>query len=66
MQFHTGLGDRDIILRLASPAHMQPIIEGFPQTKFVLLHSSYPYTQEAGYLTAVYENVFLDFGEVRY
>jgi predicted TIM-barrel fold metal-dependent hydrolase len=65
VQFHTGLGDRDITLRLSSPAHMQPIIEGFPRTKFVLLHSSYPYTQEAGYLTAMYENVFLDFGEVR-
>ena len=65
VQFHTGLGDRDIILRLSSPAHMQPIIEGFPRTKFVLLHSSYPYTREAGYLTAMYENVFLDFGEVR-
>jgi hypothetical protein len=65
VQFHTGLGDRDIILRLSSPAHMQPIIEDFPRTKFVLLHSSYPYTQEAGYLTAMYENVFLDFGEVR-
>jgi len=64
VQFHTGLGDRDIILRLSSPAHMQPIIEGFPRTKFVLLHSSYPYTQEAGYLTAMYENVFLDFGEI--
>ena len=65
VQFHTGLGDSDIILRLASPAHMQLIIEGFPRTKIVLLHSSYPFTQEAGYLTAVYENVFLDFGEVR-
>ena len=65
VQFHTGLGDRDIILRLSSPAHMQPIIEGFPRAKFILLHSSYPYTQEAGYLTAMYENVFLDFGEVR-
>ena len=65
VQFHTGLGDRDIILSLSSPAHMQPIIEGFPRTTFVLLHSSYPYTQEAGYLTAMYENVFLDFGEVR-
>ena len=65
VQFHTGLGDSDIILRLSSPAYMQPIIEGFPRTTFVLLHSSYPYTQEAGYLTAMYENVFLDFGEVR-
>lgn len=64
VQFHTGLGDNDISLAQASPALMQPLIKAFPQTKFVLLHSSYPYTQDAGYLTAVYQNVYLDFGEI--
>jgi predicted TIM-barrel fold metal-dependent hydrolase len=64
VQFHTGLGDNDIALALASPAHMQPIIRAYPNAQFVLLHSSYPYTRDAGYLTAVYANVFLDFGEV--
>jgi hypothetical protein len=64
VQFHTGLGDNDITLALASPAHLQTVIKAFPSTTFVLLHSSYPYTREAGYLTAVYPNVYLDFGEV--
>ena len=64
MQFHTGLGDNDIMLSRASPAEMQPLIKAYPNTKIVLLHSSYPFTREAGYLTAVYANVFLDFGEV--
>src|SRR6188768_2468214 len=64
VQFHTGLGDNDITLSLSSPAHLQPIIKAYPKTLFVLLHSSYPYTREAGYLTAVYHNVYLDFGEV--
>ncbi|KAF8638354.1 hypothetical protein AX17_002256 [Amanita inopinata Kibby_2008] len=64
IQFHTGLGDSDITLSLASPAHLQPLIKAYPEVKFVLLHASYPYTREAGYLTAVYSNVFLDFGEV--
>ena len=64
MQFHTGLGDNDITLTLSSPAHLQPLIKAYPNTKIVLLHSGYPFTQEAGYLTAVYENVYLDFGEV--
>ena len=64
VQFHTGLGDNDITLTLASPAVMQPIIKAYPKAKIVLLHSSYPYTREAGYLTAVYPNVFLDFGEI--
>ena len=30
----------------------------------VLLHASYPFTREAGYLASVYENVYLDIGEV--
>ncbi len=30
----------------------------------MLLHASYPYPREAGYLTAVYKNVYLDIGEV--
>jgi glutamine synthetase len=30
----------------------------------VLLHASYPYTRQAGYLATVYHNVYLDFGEV--
>ncbi|OBZ74438.1 Protein fluG [Grifola frondosa] len=64
VQFHTGLGDNDITLSLSTPALMQPIIKAYPSTKIVLLHSSYPYTQQAGYLTAVYPNVYLDFGEI--
>ncbi|KAJ8495480.1 hypothetical protein ONZ45_g1240 [Pleurotus djamor] len=64
VQFHTGLGDNDMALINASPAKMQPIIRAYPDAVIVLLHASYPFTREAGYLTAVYANVFLDFGEV--
>lgn len=63
-QFHTGLGDTDIELVKANPAYMQPLIEAFPQVDFVILHSSYPYTREAGYLAANYANAWLDIGEV--
>ena len=63
-QFHTGLGDPDIDLVKANPAYMQPLIEAFPHVDFVLLHSSYPYTREAGYLASVYTNAWLDIGEV--
>ncbi|KAL5528962.1 hypothetical protein ACEPAG_4936 [Sanghuangporus baumii] len=64
VQFHTGLGDADISLVRSSPAHLQPLIEAYPSTLIVLLHSSYPYTREAGYLASVYKNVYLDFGEI--
>ncbi|KAJ4657278.1 hypothetical protein HRR90_002515 [Exophiala dermatitidis] len=63
-QFHTGLGDADIDLVKANPAYMQPLIEAFPHVDFVILHSSYPYTREAGYLAANYANAWLDIGEV--
>ncbi|KAE8145764.1 hypothetical protein BDV25DRAFT_163924 [Aspergillus avenaceus] len=64
LQLHTGLGDNDIDLVLANPAHLQSLIAQFPGVDFVLLHSSYPYTREAGYLACVYPNVYLDLGEV--
>ncbi|TKA80870.1 hypothetical protein B0A49_03160 [Cryomyces minteri] len=64
VQFHTGLGDADIDLLLSNPAHLQPLIERYPTVPFVLLHSSYPYTREAGYLATVFKNVYLDIGEV--
>lgn len=64
LQFHTGLGDNDISLLRSNPAHLQPLIEKFPDIVFVLLHSSYPYTRQAGYLATVFKNVYLDLGEV--
>ncbi|KAI1914460.1 hypothetical protein LOZ53_001583 [Ophidiomyces ophidiicola] len=60
IQFHTGLGDADITLELSNPAQLQSLIEEFPNVDFVLLHSSYPYTREAGYLASMYKNVYLD------
>ncbi|EFW18421.1 hypothetical protein D8B26_005206 [Coccidioides posadasii str. Silveira] len=64
IQFHTGLGDTDIDLSLSNPAHLQSLIEEFRDVDFVLLHSSYPYTREAGYLASMYSNAYLDIGEV--
>lgn len=64
LQFHTGLGDSDINLVHANPAYLQNLISEFPDVDFVLLHSSYPYTKEAGYLASAYSNAYLDIGEV--
>lgn len=63
-QLHTGLGDNDISLRESNPAFLQPLIENYSRVPFVLLHSAYPYTREAGYLATVYRHVYLDLGEV--
>ncbi|CAI7664328.1 unnamed protein product [Penicillium pancosmium] len=64
IQFHTGLGDNDISLVKANPAHLQPLIAQYQNADIVLLHSAYPFTREAGYLASVYPNVYLDLGEV--
>ncbi|PYH97504.1 extracellular developmental signal biosynthesis protein FluG [Aspergillus ellipticus CBS 707.79] len=64
LQLHTGLGDNDINLILSNPAYLQALVAQYPKVDFVLLHSSYPYTREAGYLACVYPNVYLDLGEV--
>ncbi|KAI0878854.1 glutamine synthetase [Hypoxylon argillaceum] len=64
LQFHTGLGDNDITLSRASPSHLQPFIRDYPRVPIVLLHASYPWTREAGYLATVYPNVYADIGLV--
>ena len=64
IQFHTGLGDNDITLAKASPSHLQEFIRAYPCVPIVLLHASYPFTREAGYLASVYANVYADIGEV--
>jgi len=64
IQFHTGLGDKDITLSKSSPSHLQDFVRAYPTVPVVLLHASYPFTREAGYLASVYENVYLDLGEV--
>ncbi|PHH91208.1 hypothetical protein CDD83_1314 [Cordyceps sp. RAO-2017] len=64
IQFHTGLGDNDITLTSSSPAHLQAFIRQYPTVPIVLLHSGYPFVREAGYLAAMYANVYADIGEV--
>jgi predicted TIM-barrel fold metal-dependent hydrolase len=64
IQFHTGLGDSDIVLSKSSPSHLQAFVKQHPTVPIVLLHAGYPWTREAGYLAAMYPNVYADIGEV--
>jgi predicted TIM-barrel fold metal-dependent hydrolase len=68
LQFHTGLGDTDLILNDSNPIHLGRLLECnafrpgwdvFKRTPIVLLHC-YPYVREAAYLANVYSNVYLD------
>ena len=64
IQFHTGFGDADLDMLLANPLHMRPLFESgqYKHAPFVLLHASYPYVRELGYLASLYSNVWMDVG----
>ncbi len=61
VQFHVAFGDDDADLRSANPLQMRALLTdpSFRRVPFVLLHC-YPYVREAGYLAALYANVFVD------
>jgi predicted TIM-barrel fold metal-dependent hydrolase len=63
VQLHTGFGDRDLSMRLADPALLQPWLAAVEPTgvAVVLLHC-YPYQRNAGWLAQVYPHVHVDFG----
>ena len=64
VQIHTGFGDSDLDLREANPLHLRSLLESgrYANVPFVLLHASYPYVRELGYLAAIYPNVWADVG----
>jgi predicted TIM-barrel fold metal-dependent hydrolase len=64
IQFHTGLGDNDLDMLYANPLHLRPLFESsrYKHVPFVLLHASYPYVRELGYLASLYSNVWMDVG----
>ncbi|CAG8463378.1 21448_t:CDS:2 [Gigaspora margarita] len=59
-----GFGDPDLDLIASNPLLLRPLIEKYPNAKFVLLHAAYPCSRQAGYLASVYSNVYVDMGFV--
>ena len=62
VQFHTGYGDTEADMLLANPLNLRAVLERreYRAMPVVLLHESYPYTQQGAYLATVYENVYFD------
>ena len=56
MQIHTGLG----LMESSNAMELQPIIASNPETTFLLMHGSYPWTSDIAGLTHVYPNVCAD------
>ncbi|HEV2662253.1 MAG TPA: amidohydrolase family protein, partial [Ktedonobacteraceae bacterium] len=62
IQFHTGYGDTDADMLLANPLYLRAVLERreYRGMQVVLLHQSYPYTQQGAYLATIYQNVYFD------
>lgn len=56
LQNHTGLGK----LGGSNPLNLIPMIEKHPQTRFVLFHGGYPWTEQIAALAHNYGNVVVD------
>ncbi len=63
LQFHTGLGDRDLDLHRVNPLLLLDLFRqpSFAAVPIMLLHC-YPYHREAGYLAQAFTNVYCDVG----
>ncbi|OUD01853.1 amidohydrolase family protein [Streptomyces swartbergensis] len=62
LQLHTGFGDNDIRLHRADPARLTDWLHLAAGTIPVLLLHCWPYQRQAAYLSAVFEQVYLDVG----
>lgn len=64
LQFHTGFGDPDLDLGHSNPLELRCLLENtvWRGVPIVLLHAGYPFVREAGYLAAMYPQVYVDFG----
>jgi predicted TIM-barrel fold metal-dependent hydrolase len=63
IQFHVGLGDRDMDLHRSNPMLLLPLLRQaeIADTPVMLLHT-YPYHRESGYLAQAFDNVYFDVG----
>jgi uncharacterized protein len=63
IQFHVGWGDPDLELHLTNPTLLTGLIREFAGlgVNVALLHC-YPFHRDAGYLAAMYPNVYFDVG----
>ncbi len=62
VQIHTGILARNAnTLANSNPEHLNNLFLEYPETRFVLLHLSFPYMRQAFSLSKMFPTVFLDF-----
>jgi uncharacterized protein len=62
IKIHTGYaaGNNRMSLGDMRAVHLSPLLQQYPQARFVLMHASYPYTGEILAMAKHYTNVYLD------
>lgn len=65
IQLHTSFGESNNNLLLNNPLLLKPLFqdEEIKKQRIVMVHAGYPHTFEAGYLCAMYPNVYCDISE---
>lgn len=61
IQFHVGLGDRDLDLHRTDPLLLLPLLRTMAPVPVLLLHC-YPFHRQAGYLSQAFDHVHFDVG----
>lgn len=65
MQIHASFGESNLNLLHNNPLLLKGLLDDTRwRAKIVLVHGGYPYSFEAGYLAAMYPNVYLDISEM--
>src|SRR5262249_15632371 len=60
VHFHRGGGDPAVLPGRASPQALSPLIAAHPGQPIVLVHSGWPWVEEAAYISSVQPHVHLD------
>lgn len=65
VQIHTGVQDRNVnFLGHADPLKLNNLFALYPDVRFNIFHTGYPFGREAGVLAKMFSNVFVDFSWV--
>ena len=64
VHFHCGGGDPDIDLEHAGPRGLFPLLVNRQDQPIVLVHSGFPWIEEAAYIASVLPNVYLELSEL--
>lgn len=60
VHIHSGGGDPDVVFAHVNPILLGPFLKRYCNQPVVLIHSGYPWIEEAAYLGAVFPNAYLD------